>query len=819
MRKLTPTLLVAVLLAPLHVHAATIETLDTVAGLATEVVIGGLTPGTQANLNITSPIGESFAHTLNVGDEGMAHTWISGNDVQVAGEYDLSVNDSSYGTLTVYPDTIDTLSSFIDIPSQSIDVGEEMVATVVATDRFGNALSGRSIELISSRSDDLVQAMTRETDVYGEQQFIIRATTAGTLSLRAIDLISGKTLDSSVQITAGDVHGAMGGPIAYTAQQQQQFYRGNPYSANLLGASANPYRAQVSEPRRFDHIEIQIVGQENAQTPTVEQYKAESMLLTAVDQYGDRFFEYIGTAYMATTDPDATLPAFGVYDFRFEDEGQKMLTLGLKFASPGTQTMVLTDSPDEVPSDLSQALGLQTVNVEGQKVIKPAAQDIVIRSPRNGALLNESDVVIEGTGPAFINITVEGGTEAIESETDRQGNFSIPVSLDTTKTEHTITVKDTDAPTNSVEVTFSIDVTAPEIASITFTPENPVEESDVLAVVQSEPGLTDITLELNGETFTLQNTDPTTGKYQMLLTAPAGGTYDVSVTATDAQGNTGTANASLPVSLRGLPKVQNVVAEAQINAIALRWDPVQNDTIDAYRIYVGTDPGEFLYTLDTDRPTAAATVAGLRPGTTYYFAVTALEGPRESEEKSDVVDATVLGVKLDVRPGDGSLFVEWNSLQQDIPLSNFILSYSTEAEALDDPSRSAEVGTQTLNGELRAYQLRDLINGITYYLRLMPITTTGEALEDLAANGQGTPIGGSFTVGSSDPVPYDLRASAPPAPKPLSEIPLSQQGVPMWMFWSILLASSGVFAIYLKHKKQHAMTAAFLQAMETRYHQ
>lgn len=822
MRKQTLTLLIALLAFPVNASAVSVDTLDTVAGLATEVVIEDLAPNTQTRLEIVSPIGESFGHTLNVGSQGIAHTWIAGNDLQVAGEYDLTVDDMHYGSLTVYPDTVDTVRSFIELQSQAADVGQEVVATVVVMDRFGNALSGRSMELISGRSDDLVQAINRETDMYGEQQFLVRAATPGTVSLRAIDLISGKTLDGSAQLIAGDARGAVGGPaVAYSAPQQ--FYRGNPYSANLLAPAvpaANPYRAQLTEPPRFDHIEIDIIGQENAASPTVEQYKAESMLLTAVDQYGNRFFEYIGTAYMATTDPEATLPAFGVYDFRFEDEGQKMLTLGLKFATPGEQTMVLTDAPDEIPSDLSLALGMQSITVAPQQINKPVAQNILITAPRNRSLLNTTDVVVEGTGPAFINIVVEGGKEEVRSETDRQGGFSVPVALDPTQTEHTLTVKDADAPTNVAEVTFTIDVTPPEISAITFTPENPVEETDVLAVVQSEPGLAQISMQIGEQTFQLQNTDPTSGKYQMLLAAPVGGVvYDVTVEATDTQGNIATETATLPVSLRGLPKVQSVIAEAQINAIALRWNPVTSDEIDAYRIYVGTDPNEFLYTLDTDRPTAAATVAGLRPGTSYYFAVTALEGERESAEKSDTVSATVLGVKLDITPGDGALFVEWNSLQQDIPLSNFVLNYTTDVDALDDPSRSGEVESRTLNGELRAYQLRDLINGVTYHLKLVPITTTGEALDDLAATGQGTPIGAGFTAGTSDPVPLDLRASAPPVSQPVNQIPLSEQGVPMWMLWTVLGTSGAVFHFYLRRRKQNEMTSAFLQAMETRYHQ
>ena len=833
MRKQTHSLLFGLLmLLPIAAHAATIDALDTVAGLATEVVIEDLTPGTSAALEIHSPLGTSFSHTLNVGEHGIAHTWVAGNDLQVAGEYALSVDGSNQGSLTVHPDSVDLIASFIDAPQSAIDVGEEMTVTVVITDRFGNALAGRSIELVSSRTDDLIQALARETDVYGEQQFLVRAATPGEISLRAIDLISGQVLQSATKIAAGDLRGGVGGPVAYSAPvaQQQQFFRGNPYAASLLRGTSQ-FRAQANEPRRFDHIEIDVIGKtpreeigadgKLTKVIDMEQQKAESMLLTAVDQFGEPFLDFESTVYLASTDPEATLPAFGVYSFRFEDEARKMFTLGLKFANEGRQSMVLTERADEIPSDLSLALGTLEVNVIQKQVISQPEQKMAISAPKNNDIFAKTDVTIEGSGPAFINIIIRGGLEEVAGETDRQGNFSIPIKLDPSKADHVISVEDKDATNNIAEVSFSIDVDAPKILAITFTPENPIEGSDVLAIVESEPGLKEITMLFNDETFALTNTDPSTGKYQKLLNVQEAGSYDAVVTAVDALGNTGQSTETLEVGLRGLPKVQSVVAEAQINAIALSWDPVTNDEIDAYRIYVGTSPDEFIYTLDTDRPTAAATVAGLRPGTTYFFAVTALEGPRESEEKSDIANATVLGVKLEVTPGDGSLFVEWSSLQQDIPLSNFILQYSTEIEALDDPSKEDIVEKKTLNGELRAFTLRDLINGVTYYLKLTPITTTGESLEDLAATGQGTPIGAGFTAGTSDPVPFDLRASAGtgPTPRPVKEIPLSEEGVPMWMLWTILGGSAFIYQWHLKRRKDQQMTMAFMQAMESRYHQ
>ena len=816
MKKLTQTLIVGLVLCmPVQAQAA-ITSLETVAGLATEVTVTDLPARTNTLLTVHSPEGDTISLTLSSDASGTVTTWIAGSELQTAGTYRITAEaDGSVmnGSLTVHPDTLDTHISFIDAQTNAIEVGEEITVTAVLADRFGNPLSGRSAELISSRSSDYIEALTRETNTYGEQDFVVRAASDGSMTLRAIDLISGQTIQDELHITAGAGFAPVGGPetVAYTApstRTQSQFYKPNPYAANTLGGSL---RAQAAEAPRFDGIQIQIVGQENAQMPVLEQYQAESMLLTAVDQYGNPYYDFMGTVELATTDPSATLPLFGVYDFRFEDEGSKMLTLGLEFATPGNHQMIIYDPNDGIPQDPRNALGYLEVTVNQEQIVKPPSKPVIISTPRQGGLLSATEVQVQGTGPAFINITIEGGAETITGETDRQGGYSLNVPLDETQTEHTLTVFDSDAPENSAEVTFSIDITPPEISAITFTPENPVEGTDVLVVVDAEPGSQNVTLTINDETHELMSTDPSTGKFQKLLTAPEAAVYDVTVSATDAQGNLAEQTTQLPVALRGLPSVQNVIAEAQINAIALRWDPITNGDVDAYRIYVGTSPDEFLYTLDTDRPTAAATVAGLRPGTTYYFAVTALQGPRESEDKGEIASATVLGVTLDVTPGDGSLFIEWSSLQQDQPLSNFLLEYGVEAGQLTEE--------RLLNGELRAYTLRDLVNGVTYYLKLTPITTTGEKLEDLAADGQGTPIGGGFTAGVSDPVPFDLRGSAPPTPRPPTETPLSNQGLPAWMLISVLAASVVLYQIYVRRQKNKQMTVAFLQAMESRYHQ
>jgi len=812
MNKYTHTFFVAALLAlPTSAHALTIDAMDTVAGLATEIVVSEAVPGEKLILSIESPLGDAFTHTLNIDTEGVAHTWIAGSDLEVAGKYQLHSGNTA-SSLEVHPDSIDTRQSYIDVPTKHTEIGDEILVTVILVDRFGNPLSGRMAELISSRPSDLIHAVSRETNSYGEQEFIVRASTQGIITLRAMDIISAQIIEDTVSISAGNMAESIGGPmqVAYTAPTtQKRFYS----DTNSLGASL---LGQVAGFQQLDHFKIQVGDQSTSDTQRLRLNEAEDIQITAIDQNGNIFQDYEGTVYMASTDPTAELPKDGVITFGFTNQGVRSFPLVLKFGTAGSHMVIITESPNAAPENPRDALGYIEVEVVGQQIIKQPDIKVNIYEPKANAIFNETDITVTGNGPAFINLTVTGGVEDVIGETDRDGNFAIPITLDPTKVEHTIVVKDIDGRYESSPRTFGIDVTPPSIQSITFSPENPIEETDVLLVVQTEPGTPTVSAEFDGETYNLTSTDPSSGKYQMLLQAPrGGGTHNVIVNATDAIGNTAEGSASLNVNLRGLPQVQNVIAEAQINAIALRWDPVEErEEIDGYRIYVGTDPNEFLYTLDTDRPTAAATVAGLRPGTTYYFGITALQEGRESEKKSETTSAIVLGLKLETTPGDGSVFIEWSALTADVPLSSFLLEYGVEPDQFTEK--------RTLNGELRAYTLRDLINGISYYMKLTPITTTGELLEDLSATGQATPIGGGYTAAPGDPIPNGFHGSAgefDPSPHTPNAPILDDTGLPAWMLWTILGTSVVLFQLHLRKKKNMQMHSAFMQAMQSRYNQ
>jgi hypothetical protein len=71
--------------------------------------------------------------------------------------------------------------------------------------------------------------------------------------------------------------------------------------------------------------------------------------------------------------------------------------------------------------------------------------------------------------------------------------------------------------------------------------------------------------------------------------------------------------------------------------VTLSWDQV--DTAGGYNVYTGSQPGTYTNKLNVvGQATTTATISNLLTGTTYYFVVTATNGPVESAYSNEVND-------------------------------------------------------------------------------------------------------------------------------------------------------------------------------------
>lgn len=768
--------------------AGVLEVLDTIAGLPTEVIIRDIDPYKSVTGELRGP-GDSYTFSCATDANGEAHCDLPGNRLTHAGTYMISIPEEGLtGTFNILPDRIDPrMSSIVTNPTDT-QVTETKI-TVTLMDQYRNPLAGRLVELLSTHQNDYIRTLTDQTDDTGVQQFSLVASDPGTRQIRAVDILSNVSLDTEIDIT-----------IQRQSVNGTSQIRRSPASSRTH-VSGRMFYGQVASFDIVDHFEVTI-------PPTmVTGVEAQKIVIRAVDRRGNTVEDYVGTIVFSSTDPFAALPAFGEYIFRDRDLGVREFPLALKFQTPGEQTFRTEDKTN--PDIFGEAF----VIVSGSMAIPPERK-IIITSHTQDQVINTTNIVLEGKAPPFINLIITGGQTDHISETDETGIFSVPLVLPDNQRDFTIRVRDENGQHDSGSLHLVLDTDGPSIHTVSFSPEHPEEGASVLVLVESEPQLAQIVMIItkNDGTSMEITLSPTpsaeSGSYQTVFQAPAAGTYQPLISVIDSGGNSTELRTMLTVELANLESVENIRATPLKNAVALEWDPCEE--VDSYRIYVGENPNDFLYSLDTGRPTNKATVSGLLPGRTYFFAVTCLIGDTESETKK-VIEATVPGLVLTITPQDASLLIEWPVLPTDIPLDSYLLEYGIEPENLTE--------RRTLHGSLQAFTVHDLLNDITYYLRLTPVSVTGDTLSDMATSGQGTPhtLTPGFRPQPTDATPFSYDKTLPLGASVLPRAPYAHPtGIPT-VAWIGIGSAALLICLALAHRYKIHQEMLLLAQLQQRY--
>ncbi len=805
--KFLTAILLASMLVPTHISAAgrvTVET--TIAGLEAQAELAGFPASTNVEVHVVSPSNDDSAIPARTDASGMARVSIPSSLLEEAGTYEAYVR---FGTgiaatvdFEVLPDRVDPGNSTVAADSGSVtpDGRDEVTVTVTLVDAYGNPLGGRPVELISSRPEDKIAPLTRETDASGAEHFSVRTLKPGQMVLRAMDLLSGTTIGGSLQIAAQNgVTDARPVGNSYTAQLTDP----EPAAPPLPPSGSEPASSGVS----FGSAESFDV------TLQPEQPKVNEVLnltIEALDANGLTAEDYVGQVELYTdTDPGAVVPGFGdghgEVSFKARDLGLRRIPLSVSFSRPGRQTLKVIDKTD--PAHVIQ--GSITVNVSGGEV--QSGRKIEILSHKDGGRVTGVNILLEGIGPAYSNLTVTGGLTDVAGETDGAGKFSIPVDLDPALNEYVLRVREESRGDDSGPIHLVRDNVAP-LVQFHFDPPQPQEGSEVLLTVASEPHLKSVTMTISNQSLELSELVATPGQYQVVFRAPPQGQYPVSVAATDDVDNTGNAAGSMLVRPRDVPVPQNVRTETMFNGVNLSWDGLDNEGIDSYVVHVGTGAGAFSSSLDTHDARTGVAVMGLKGGVTYYFNVTAKKGILESQP-SETVTAVPLGLSMDAKAQDGALLIEWS--YPDEQVKSFILEYGIEKDKY--------LERRLIEGKQRAYMLHDLINGITYHMRMTPVSVTGDVLKDMAAEAEGTPKAGTpgFHAGPSDPAPFPTDPNdatvAPPNGMHDGAPSTTGSGIPSVALMGIVCGTAIGFILWWNKKRSLKQAEEFLKIMNARY--
>ncbi|MBI2889615.1 MAG: fibronectin type III domain-containing protein [Nitrospirae bacterium] len=190
------------------------------------------------------------------------------------------------------------------------------------------------------------------------------------------------------------------------------------------------------------------------------------------------------------------------------------------------------------------------------------------------------------------------------------------------------------------------------------------------------------------------------------------------VIASDGNGNTqeGFVSFRWLIAPREIPAPTGLTAQAGDGGAVLSWQAVAGAT--GYKVYYGPSADSLGQSV---RATETSTsIGGLANGTTYYFAVTALAGEKESPRSAAVSATPIAGaVKILSAPtglvataGDGKVTLAWGAVEG---AASYKVYYGTAQNSLD-----TAVGVTGLTAEIAG-----LANGTAYYFAVASVDASG----------------------------------------------------------------------------------------------
>ncbi len=778
------------------VQAATscaITVLDTVAGLGTEATITDCESGLKTVLSVTEAGGARYTQSIVLDAGGNATTLIPSTATVTAGTYDVSAAGQKT-TFTVTADKLDDAHSLLSVSPQSIRANGRDTATVTAIlrDRFDNPVGGRPIALISNRTSDDVSPSSTQTDGEGRFLWTVKATEAGVITLIPYDILGNRQMKLRASLEAAS---QLRASLADFGQG------GDPVTADIAPVIVD--RFDLSLPQGATDVKAN-----------------ELFSLNIRAMHGqDLVRAYVGTLVVESSDPNADLPkkgddaqtpSKGRIDIRSVDQGTRSVPLAFVLRQGGKQTISVEDKLDPT---IKGEITLNVVSGDGS-----GNGQLSIVSPQDRSKVKGTTVLLQGKAPSLVNLRIKGGAQVVDTESDAEGVFRVSVPLNPADKEITLFVTSENGTYESDPVHVIIDNDPPKIQTISLNPQEGKAGDPATITVITDNDAETVTATLQGKDVTLTASGST---FTGTITAPvAEGTYDITVTATDHVGNAVTMLTKWTVKPKTVPVVQGLKAEAKAEQVVLTWTAINQVPIKEYKIYIAdeTNPTNFLYSISTGSPVTAATVSDLPPGKTYRFSVTAISTTgEESPAHSQPATAAPLGTALKVTPGQGSLMLAWTAIPS-LPLSQYLLEFGAEPGIFTE--------RRVVNGQATSYVLRDLLDNVTYYLKLTPVTVTGKTQTTLAALAQGTPSGsGSFVAGPSEPVPSDITPLHPGAniqpagTDELRNVPrTSDSGLPTIVI-SLIIVSAGAILGFQWHyrRKSKLLTQEFLRMMEAKY--
>lgn len=635
---------------------------DTIAGYSTILSTSKITPNSDVVIIVKKPDGSLVNVPSRTDAKGIAKVDLYDYHTRKAGLYEVAAyakgqpESGATSFFRVYPDEISVNNSTIVARSTVAlaDGSDPVYLSVSLMDQYGNAFEGHNIKVISSRQEDSIKSSNFLTDSNGSANFIISSDKAGLSVFSAIDLTSGIVLESRAQVAFLDEKSYI-----------------NEAGGDLM--SLIPVASAISA-GPLNHFSVSDLPS------SIQPNQNISFRVTAQDQNNLTVENYTGTVRFSVegaNSENVTLPED--YIFKAEDLGTHEFSLGLKFTTTGTYTVVVTDTSNLLIKGEKSVIvgsGQGSQQPGGQSGLQPS-----ILSPVAGSYSNNVQNV-SGSAPAGSKIKVFDNDMEIGSvQVGSSGSFTYQTSplIDGEHKLYVVTVDSNNTVLQtSATIIFKIDTTPPIVDEVTIEPMTGISIGEIMNVsVLSEIKLSQAALIFDSEIFELSPSLGQDGVYVATLKAPEDpGVYPLDILVVDELGNEATYKEKALVTISadgsavvtqesaevpleetttgtfapqdylpsaGIPPSQvfGLIAFGSDKRVTMVWEAANDDgTIDHYKVYYGLDPANLDMSVDTIDASTTWYVPGLVNGKEYFFAVAAVDDEGlEGENLSDFVNA------------------------------------------------------------------------------------------------------------------------------------------------------------------------------------
>ena len=791
---------------------------DTVAGYPSSLKTSLINPNQDVRFVVEKPDGAVVQIPAQADLEGVARADFYGHQTKIAGQYKVAVvypgspTSSPQSKFMVYPDQVSATQSTLHSTLSMAEAGKDSAFVVVTLyDQYRNPVPNHLVKLVSSRSDDKVDALQGGvSDNNGRANFKVSSSSAGISVFSAMDVSLNMILQGRSEI------------VFFQPAAQQKSLLSNLFAADIGGDG------EVL-PGPVDHFDIEGLPSR------VKVGDELTMTITARDKDNNVAKNYTGTIIISVPDDDnATLPSNGEYTFKASDLGKFTFNLSLQFSKLGTQTVQVLDKTN------FKIAGETKVEVVSKDAVvdQPVSSDVVIKSPVDGAELSTNLVLISGTGKENINLKVfDNDIKIGDTDTDSDGFFSYEAkNLDNGPHRFYVMTDDSKV---SKSVNITIDTIAPVINSINSDAEGPVlPGTQITVTVQSEPNLDSAKIRLQGGDQSMAESASQPGTYTATITAPEkDGNFPVDIALTDALGNKGEYANKITLTVqapqdKNPPQVQGLEGTAGDTLVDLTWMPVEDHErpIKNYEISYGTQMDKMDQKIDTQDNSAKWQLRGLTNYTQYFISIKAIDTQGlMSDDASVTIAVTPVKPDLCVNVDCGSngtcsegacvCNTGWSGLtcnvQEQVNTVLSALPYDSSAVISWPPFQ----GVQAYHYKIflgfapgqysdyvitpdnqTTYTVKDLINNVPYYFAVAALDFNGAQISQMSQEVQATPSGLGLRPAAPSPVSGGQSPSQIPSyQNQLNNVPQNSQTGPeaLWVIFG-----SVVFAYFVYHHKR-----------------